>query len=67
MIRQYPSAPLRGLVSTAFAIVALAVTTVALAQDLVEGRNYARIKNPQPVETGKRPAPASRKQPAETV
>ena len=53
MIRQHPFAPLRGLVTTAFAIVALAVTTGALAQDLVEGRNYARLKNPQPVETGK--------------
>ena len=53
MICQYPFAPLRGLVSTAFAIVALAVTTGALAQDLVEGRNYARLKNPQLVETGK--------------
>ncbi len=53
MIRQHPFAPLRGLATTAFAIVALAVTTGALAQDLVEGRNYARLKNPQPVETGK--------------
>jgi len=53
MIRQHPFAPLRGLATTAFAIVALAITTGALAQDLVEGRNYARLKNPQPVETGK--------------
>ncbi|MEO6566614.1 MAG: thiol:disulfide interchange protein DsbA/DsbL [Casimicrobiaceae bacterium] len=53
MIRQHPFAPLRGLATTAFAIVALAVSTGALAQDLVEGRNFARIKNPQPVETGK--------------
>jgi len=53
MIRQHPFAPLRGLATTAFAIVALAITTGALAQDLVEGRHYARLKNPQPVETGK--------------
>jgi len=53
MIHQQPFAPLRGLIGSAIAIVALAVTTGALAQDLVEGRNYARLKNPQPVETGK--------------
>ena len=53
MIHHHPFAPLRGLVSAAVAIMALAVTTGALAQDMVEGRNYARLKNPQPVETGK--------------
>jgi len=34
----------------------LAVAT-ASAADLVEGKDYVRLKNPQPVETGKKAAP----------
>jgi len=37
--------------AAAFFLVAMVAGTSA--QELVEGRNYARLKNPQPVETGK--------------
>ena len=53
MIHQAPAASFRGLVRAAAAVLALTAVTGAFAQDMVEGRNYARIKNPQPVETGK--------------
>ncbi|MEP7327656.1 MAG: thiol:disulfide interchange protein DsbA/DsbL [Betaproteobacteria bacterium] len=52
MIYQHPAAMFRGLIRAA-TIVALTVATAVSAQDMTEGRNYARIKNPQPVETGK--------------
>lgn len=36
------------------AIAAVALTSGSAAAQLVEGKNYARIANPQPVETGKK-------------
>jgi len=39
--------------AAAAAILLVAMVAGASAQELVEGRNYARLKNPQPVETGK--------------
>jgi protein dithiol oxidoreductase (disulfide-forming) len=53
MIHQQQFAAWRGLVRTAAAVLALAVATGALAQGMVEGRNYLRLKNAQPIETGK--------------
>jgi thiol:disulfide interchange protein DsbA len=49
-----PSAlPMIGRVMLA-AIAALALTSGSAAAQLTEGKNYVRIANPQPVETGKR-------------
>lgn len=49
-----PSAlPMIGRVMLA-AIAAVALTSGSAAAQLIEGKNYARIANPQPVETGKR-------------
>ena len=42
----------RRTVLAAFALGALGLSSVA-AQDLVEGQNYLRLKNPQPVDSGK--------------
>ena len=39
--------------SVAAALLLATMVTVSAAQGLEEGRNYARLKNPQPVETGK--------------
>src|ERR1700674_1241054 len=45
----------RGLLPLAAAFfAALFVATSAFAQDLEEGKEYVRLKNPQPVETGKK-------------
>lgn len=44
---------MRGALRSAAALLALTLVTGAWAQDMVEGRNYAKLKNPQPVETGK--------------
>ena len=46
-------AALRGRLRTVAALLALTLVTGAWAQGMVEGRNYATLKNPQPVETGK--------------
>lgn len=43
----------RGRLRSAAALLALTLVTGAWAQDMVEGRNYVKLKNPQPVETGK--------------
>jgi len=53
MKHQQQFAAKRGLLRSAVALLALTLVTGAWAQDMVEGRNYAKIKNPQPVETGK--------------
>jgi len=44
---------MRGRLRTLAALLALTLVTGAWAQGMVEGRNYAKLKNPQPVETGK--------------
>jgi thiol:disulfide interchange protein DsbA len=46
-------AAMRGQLRTVAALLALSLVTGAWAQGMVEGRNYAKLKNPQPVETGK--------------
>jgi thiol:disulfide interchange protein DsbA len=53
MNHQQQFAAKRGFLRTAAALLALTLVTGAWAQDMVEGRNYAKLKNPQPVETGK--------------
>ncbi len=53
MRHQQQFAATRGLLRAAAAVVALALVTGASAQGMVEGRDYLRLKNPQPVETGK--------------
>jgi thiol:disulfide interchange protein DsbA len=53
MKHQQQFAAKRGLLRSAAALLALSLCTGAWAQDMVEGRNYAKLKNPQPVETGK--------------
>jgi thiol:disulfide interchange protein DsbA len=53
MKHQQQFAAKRGLLRSAAALLALTLFTGAWAQDMVEGRNYAKLKNPQPVETGK--------------
>lgn len=53
MKHQQQMASMRGILRTAAALLALTLVTGAWAQDMVEGRNYAKLKNPQPVETGK--------------
>jgi len=39
--------------AAAVVVLLAALVTGASAQELIEGRNYARLKNPQPVESGK--------------
>lgn len=53
MKHQQHLAALRGRLRSVAALLALTLVTGAWAQDMVEGRNYAKLKNPQPVETGK--------------
>ncbi len=53
MKHQHHFAALRGRLRSVAALLALTIVTGAWAQDMVEGRNYAKLKNPQPVETGK--------------
>jgi thiol:disulfide interchange protein DsbA len=45
---------LRYIVRSTVALFALALFTASASAELVEGKNYARIQNPQPVETGKK-------------
>jgi thiol:disulfide interchange protein DsbA len=47
------STPHWTVLTAAAAFFLVAMVAGASAQELVEGRNYARLKNPQPVETGK--------------
>jgi protein dithiol oxidoreductase (disulfide-forming) len=44
----------RFIVRSTLALAALALFATAASAELVEGKNYARIQNPQPVETGKK-------------
>ena len=53
MKHQHHFAAWRGRLRSAAALLALTLVTGAWAQDMVEGRNYVKLKNPQPVETGK--------------
>ncbi len=53
MKHQQHFAAWRGRLRSAAALLALTLVTGAWAQDMVEGRNYVKLKNPQPVETGK--------------
>jgi thiol:disulfide interchange protein DsbA len=53
MKHQQHLAAWRGRLRSAAALLALTLVTGAWAQDMVEGRNYVKLKNPQPVETGK--------------
>ncbi len=53
MNHQQQFAAMRGVLRSAAAVLALTLVTGTWAQDMVEGRNYAKLKNPQPVETGK--------------
>lgn len=53
MTHQQPLAAKRGLLRAAAALLAFTLVAGASAQGMVEGRDYAKIKNPQPVETGK--------------
>jgi thiol:disulfide interchange protein DsbA len=48
--RSTPRWTARAVAATFFLVAMVAGTS---AQEMVEGRNYARLKNPQPVETGK--------------
>jgi thiol:disulfide interchange protein DsbA len=51
---RYARSSLRWTTRAVAAVFLLAAMVAgASAQELVEGRNYARLKNPQPVETGK--------------
>ena len=50
---RYARSSLRWTTRAAAAVLLAVMVTGASAQGLVEGRNYARLKNPQPVETGK--------------
>lgn len=45
---------LRFIVRSTIALCAIALFAASANAELVEGKNYARIQNPQPVETGKK-------------
>jgi protein dithiol oxidoreductase (disulfide-forming) len=45
---------LRFIVHSTIALCAIALFAASANAELVEGKNYARIQNPQPVETGKK-------------
>lgn len=45
---------LRTLAKSAIALVAFAAFATTASAELVEGKNYVRLPNPQPVETGKK-------------
>jgi len=54
MSNRYARSSLHWITRAAAAVVLLAAMVAGTsAQELVEGRNYARLKNPQPVESGK--------------